>query len=198
MEHQNNTSFPSIGEDSRFETNSTVNPFQSPDNLSSSHEVLREGKWCGSSCSRNTSIFQNFSEAIDFHLQKSVRPFQAVHCFRECQRGPYFVGKPKRILLHNVPSRTTGTDSGRIRCILHRVGYHSRGSTFLWHLEQGGYSLASHKQIKNVSRGECTSPLLPQNIREICSGKMRQLNSSPLSQESRVDQVFLNWCLKTE
>ena len=28
MEHQNNASLPSIGEDSRIETNSTVNPFQ--------------------------------------------------------------------------------------------------------------------------------------------------------------------------
>ena len=59
-EHRNNVSLPSIGEDSRFETNSTVNPFQSPDNLSPGHEVLREGKSCGSSRSRSTSAFQNF------------------------------------------------------------------------------------------------------------------------------------------
>ena len=72
MEHQNNASFSSVGKDSRFETNSTANSFQNPDNLSSSHEVLREGKSRGSSRSRGTSAFQNFSEAIDFHLQKSV------------------------------------------------------------------------------------------------------------------------------
>ena len=122
MEHQNNASFPSIRKDSRFETNSTANSFQNPDNLSSSHEVLREGKSCGSSRSKGTSAFQNFSEAIDFHLKKSVRPFQVVHSFRDGQRGSYLVGKPKRTLLHNVPSRTTSTDCGRIRCILHRVG----------------------------------------------------------------------------
>ena len=172
MEHQNNASFPSIGKDSRFETNSTANSFQNPDNLSSIHEVLREGKSCGSSLSRGTSAFQNFSEAIDFHLQKSVRPFQVVHSFRDGQRGSYLVGKPKRILLHNVPSRTTSTDSGRIVCIPHRVGCHSRGSTFEWHLEQGGHSFSSHKRVGDVSRGECTSLLLPQNTGESGSGKM--------------------------
>ena len=93
---QNNASFPSIGKDSRFETNSTANPFQNPDNLSSSHEVLREGKSCGSSHSRGTSAFQNFSEPIYFHLQKSVRLFQVVQSFRDGQRRSYLVGKPKR------------------------------------------------------------------------------------------------------
>ena len=39
MEHQNNAKFPSIGEDSLFQTNNMVNPFQSPDNLSG-HLVL--------------------------------------------------------------------------------------------------------------------------------------------------------------
>ena len=139
MEHQNNACFPSTGVDLLFETNSTVNPLQSPDNLESGHEVLREGKSCGSSHSRSTSSFQYFSEVIDFHLT-----FQVLHSFRECQRGPYLVGNPKRILLHNVLSRTTVTDSGRIRCILHRVGYYSRGSTFEWHMEQGGQVTIPH------------------------------------------------------
>ena len=203
MEHQNNSSFPSLAEDSRFKTNSTVNPFQNPDNLSSGHELLREGKSCSSSRSRSTSAFQNFSDVIDFHLQKSVRPFQGEYGFRECQRGHYLVGKPERILLHNVHSRTTDTDSGRIRCIQHKVGCHSRGSISEWHLEQGSHSLSSHKRVGDVSRGECTSLLLPQNTRESCSGKMRQFNSRPLCQNqggtlsfSLCDMALriLNWC----
>ena len=72
MEHKNSANFPPIGEDSRFETNSAVNPFQSPDNLLSGHEVLREGKSCGSSHSRSTSAFQNFSVPIDLHLQNQL------------------------------------------------------------------------------------------------------------------------------
>ena len=43
MEHQNNAKFPFIGEDSLFQTNNMVNPFQSPDNLSG-HLFLKEGK----------------------------------------------------------------------------------------------------------------------------------------------------------
>ena len=68
MEHQNNAKFPSIGEDSLFQTNNMmVNPFLSG-NL-----VLKEGKSCASSHSRSTSGFQIFfSVPIDFHLQKSV------------------------------------------------------------------------------------------------------------------------------
>ena len=57
MEHQSNVSLPSIGEDSQFETINTVNPFQSPDNPSSGHEVLIEGKSCGSICSRSIAEF---------------------------------------------------------------------------------------------------------------------------------------------
>ena len=59
MEHQNNEQFPSIGEDSPFQTNNMVNPFQSPDNLSG-HLVLKEGKSCASTHSRSTSGFQIF------------------------------------------------------------------------------------------------------------------------------------------
>ena len=111
MEHQNNASLPSIRKDSRFETNSTVNPFQSPNHLSSGHEVLRESKLRCLRRSRSTFAFQNFSEVIDFRVQKSVRPFQAAHSFRECRRGPSLVGKTKRILFQNIHSRTTSTDS---------------------------------------------------------------------------------------
>ena len=43
MEHQNNVKFSSIGDDSLFQTNNMVNPFQSPDNLSG-HLFLKEAK----------------------------------------------------------------------------------------------------------------------------------------------------------
>ena len=181
MEHQKNASHSSIGEDSRFETNSTVNALQSRDNPSSGHEVLREGKSCGLSCCSSTSAFQNFSEAIDFHVQKSVRPFQVIHSFRECQRGPYLMGKRQSILLHNVPSRTTGTNSGRIQCILHRLGSHSRSSTFEWHLEQGGHMLSSHKQVGDVSKWRMHFTIIAPKYKGNYSVKMRQFNSRDIS-----------------
>ena len=74
MEHQNNAKFPSIGEDSLFQTNNMVNPFQSPDNLSG-HLVLKEGKSCAATHSRSTKDFRFFSVPIDFHLQKSIDLF---------------------------------------------------------------------------------------------------------------------------
>ena len=204
MEHQNNASFPSIGKDSRFETNSTANSFQNPDNLSSGHEVHREGKSCGSSHSRSTSAFQNFSEAIDFHLLKSVQPFQVVHSFRDGQRGSYLVGKPKRILLHNVPSRTTSTDSGRIRCIPHMVGCHSRESTFESHLEQGGHSSDHINELEMLAGENALHHYCPK-----IQGKVVQVkcdnstvvhylkNQGGTKSFSLCDMVLriLNWCL---
>ena len=59
MEHQNDAKFSSIGEDSLFQTNNMVNPFQSPDYLSG-HLVLKEAKSGASSHSRSTSGFQIF------------------------------------------------------------------------------------------------------------------------------------------
>ena len=61
-----------------------------------------------------------------------------------------------------------------------------------------------HVDALEMLAGECISPLLPQNTREICSGKLRQFNSCALPLESRGAQIFLtlrygprilNWCL---
>ena len=45
-------------------------------------------------------------------------------------------------------------------------------------------------ELEMLSRGECTSLLLPQNTRESCSGKMRQVNTRALSR-IKGDQIFL-------
>ena len=194
MKHQNNAGFPSIGEDSRFETNSTANAFQSLDNLSPGH---------GSS----TSAFQNFSEAIDFHLQKSVPSFQVVRSFRECQRGPYLVGKPKRILLHNVllePQAQTVVDSnasrtgwGTIHLRVPSSGIYSKEVTVSHHineLEMLAGENALHHYCPKIQgkfvQVKCDNSTVVHYLKN--QGRTKSFSLCDIALR------ILNWCLITE
>ena len=85
MEHQNNAKFSSVGEDSLFQTNNMVNPFQIPDNLSG-HLVLKEGKSCASSHSRSTSGFQNFFQCQLISICRNQLTFSSCTQFQSARK----------------------------------------------------------------------------------------------------------------